>query len=90
MEMPAGLRSQTPMSQTASKPYLAMASHSAAGTELKSTDLFWLSSESQTQVLISYSVGYRGQMDMVISSFGSSFSLPPQYAVLTKCIYQVA
>ena len=30
--MPAGLRSQTPMSQTASKPRAAMASHSCAGT----------------------------------------------------------
>src|SRR5271157_1491061 len=68
--MPAGLRSQTPISQTASKPYAAMASHSAEETELKSTELpcFWLSSESQTQVLISYNVGYRGQVDKVISS----------------------
>jgi hypothetical protein len=80
------------MNQTASKPNLAMASHSAAGTELKSTDVpvFKLSSESQTQVLISYSVGYRGQTDMVIASLGSSLALPPQYAVLTKCMYQVA
>jgi hypothetical protein len=68
---------QTPMNQTASKPNLAMASHSAEGTELKSTELavFWLSSESQPQELISYKVGYWGQMDMIISSFGSSFAI---------------
>src|SRR5271167_4391943 len=68
--MPAGLRSQTPMNQTAAKPNLAMASHSAEGTELKSTEVpvFRLSSESQTQVLISYNVGYRGQMDMITTS----------------------
>src|SRR5271157_5482422 len=68
--MPAGLRSQTPMNQTAVKPNLAMASHSAEGTELKSTEVpvFRLSSESQTQVLISYNVGYRGQVDKVIPS----------------------
>src|ERR1700683_452847 len=74
--MPAGLRSQTPMNQTASKPNLAMASHSAAGTQLKSTGVpvFRLSSESQTQVLISYSVGYRGQTDMLVASFGLSLA----------------
>ena len=33
MAMPAGLRSHTPMNQTASKPRAAMASHSGAGTE---------------------------------------------------------
>src|ERR1700691_5952561 len=64
--MPAGLRSQTPISQTASKPNLAIASHSSEGTLPKSTEVpvLRLSSESQTQVLISYSVGYRGQVDM--------------------------
>ena len=53
--MPAGLRSQTPISHTASNPCAASASHSAAGTEPKVTELpaFVLSSESQTQVLIS-------------------------------------
>src|ERR1700733_10894221 len=47
---------------------MARASHPASGTELKSTALptCKLSSESQTQVLISYSVGYRGQADMVV------------------------
>src|SRR5271157_4661777 len=47
-----------------------MASHSAEDTELKSTEVpvVRLSSESQTQVLISYNVGYRGQVDKVISS----------------------
>ena len=35
MAMPAGLRSQTPISHTASKPCAASASQSAAGTELK-------------------------------------------------------
>src|SRR5271165_3283724 len=71
--IPAGLRSQTPMNQTASKPNLAMASHSAEGTELKSTEapVFRLSSESQTQVLISYSVGYRVHLGIVITSCSS-------------------
>src|SRR5215831_18705465 len=65
--MPAGLRSQTPMNQTASKPKAAMASHSADGTELKSTSLpaLVLSSLSHTQVLISYKVGYRGKVAML-------------------------
>ena len=46
-----------------------MASHSAEGTEDKSTVVlyFLLSSESHTQVLISYRVGYRGQ-DAVLAS----------------------
>src|SRR5271157_4504675 len=71
MAMPAGLRSQTPINHTASKPCLAMASHSAEGTERKSMvdPYFRLRSESQTQVLISYNVGYRGQADKVITSF---------------------
>ena len=69
----AELRSQTPMNHTASKPYLAMSSHSEEGTELKSTDIpvFRLSSESQTQVLISYNVGYLGQSDMVTKGCAS-------------------
>ena len=64
------------MNQTASKPNFAMASHSAEGTELKSTyvPIFRLSSESQTQVLISYKVGYCGQIDMIIPSFVSPFT----------------
>ena len=53
--IPAGLRSQTPMSQTASKPSAAIASHSAAGTP--ASPIFLpsraRSSSSQTQVLIS-------------------------------------
>src|SRR5271157_4781377 len=79
MAMPAGLRSQTPISQTASKPKAAMASHSAEGTELKSTDVpvFRLSSESQTQVLISNNVGYRGQVKVI------SFSVRPANQQLT-------
>src|ERR1700739_2329165 len=81
--MPAGLRSQTPMNQTASKPNLAMASHSGEGTELKSTGLpaFMLSSESQTQVLISYKVGYCGQMAMIFPSFVSSFTCSHRLSV---------
>ena len=53
--MPAGLRSQTPMNQTASKPREAMASHSSAGTVPSSTRLpsFRPSSASHTQALIS-------------------------------------
>jgi hypothetical protein len=67
MAMPAGLRSQIPISHTPSKPFLAMAFHSAEGTELKSRKFpyFWLRSDSQTHVLISYNVGYRGQIGMV-------------------------
>jgi hypothetical protein len=47
------------MSQTASNPYAAIASHSGDGTEERSIDLPYLSerSESQTQVLISYRLG---------------------------------
>src|SRR5580704_10386111 len=75
--IPAGLRSQTPMNQTASKPNLAMASHSAESTEPKSTEVpvFWPSSESQTQVLISYNVGYRGHIDMLVPSFAPPFAV---------------
>src|ERR1700739_170916 len=64
--MPSGLRSQTPMNHTASKPNAARASHSAEGTQDKSRlfPCFCDSSESQTQVLISYKEGYRGQLDM--------------------------
>jgi len=53
--IPAGLRSQTPMSHKASKPCEAMASHSVSGTVARFTDLlaFRLSSPSHTQVLIS-------------------------------------
>src|SRR5271165_945796 len=73
----AGLRSQTPISQTASKPNLAMSSHSAEGTEPKSTAFpyFCFRSQSQTQVLTSYSVGYRGQNDMLISRLGVPVSV---------------
>jgi len=53
--IPAGLRSQTPISQTASNPSAAIASHSAAGTP--ASPIFFptraRSSSSQTQVLIS-------------------------------------
>src|ERR1700761_4655035 len=68
--IPAGLRSQTPINQTASKPSLAIASHSPSGTERRSIDapLFTLSSPSQTQVLISYRTGYRGHAGMAITS----------------------
>ena len=52
---PAGLRSQTPISQTASNPSEAIASHSDSGTPARSTGLpsRRLSSSSQTQVLTS-------------------------------------
>src|SRR5882672_6058802 len=65
--MPAGLRSQTPISHTASKPNSAMASHTEGGTEPRSTGVptFSLSSESQTQVLISYTLGYLGHVGMI-------------------------
>src|SRR5947208_3040545 len=58
------------MSQTASKPKLAMASHSVAGTELKSmrAPVFSPSSVSQTQVLISYRLGFLGQIDITTSA----------------------
>jgi hypothetical protein len=64
---PAGLRSQTPINQTASKPILAIASHSAEGIELKSmvAPYFFLMLESQTQVLVSNIDGYGGQVDIV-------------------------
>ena len=53
--IPAGLRSQTPMNQTASKPQEAIRSHSSGGTVARSTGrrYFRPSSPSQTQVLIS-------------------------------------
>ena len=53
--IPAGLRSQTPISQTASKPSAATASHSRPGTLARSiaAPSRRLSSSSQTQVLIS-------------------------------------
>ena len=53
--IPAGLRSQTPISQTASKPSAAIASHSFAGTLARSIAVpsRRLSSSSQTHVLIS-------------------------------------
>src|ERR1700734_4374758 len=68
MAIPAGLRSQMPINQTAWNPYSAMRSHSAPGTRLKSTELptVWLSSASQTQVLTSYKVGYRTQLEVLI------------------------
>jgi hypothetical protein len=55
MAMPAGLRFQTPISQTASKPSDAIDSHSTSGTLARSTvaPARRLSSSSQTQVLIS-------------------------------------
>jgi hypothetical protein len=55
MALLAGFRSQTPINQTASKPNLAMASHSAAGTELRPMPppSLVVRSESQTHVLIS-------------------------------------
>src|SRR5439155_25930798 len=61
----AGLRSQTPIYPTASKPNAAIASHSVEGREDKSRffPYFCLSSESQTHVSISCNVGYRGQTD---------------------------
>ena len=40
MRIPAGLRSQTPMSQTASNPRAAMESHSSWGTVARVTGLF--------------------------------------------------
>jgi hypothetical protein len=53
--IPAGLLSQTPMNQTASKPWDAMASHSSGGTVARFTGLWYfrLRSTSHTQVLIS-------------------------------------
>jgi len=55
--IPAGLRSQTPMSQTASKPSAATRSHSLAGTPASpacsSSAPCARSSSSQTHVLIS-------------------------------------
>jgi hypothetical protein len=53
--IPAGLRSQTPISQTMSKPSAAIASHSLAGTLARSIAVpsRRLSSSSQTHVLIS-------------------------------------
>ncbi len=53
--IPAGLRSQTPISQTASNPSTAIASHSCPGTPARSIAVpsRRLSSSSQTQVLIS-------------------------------------
>src|SRR5262245_16085361 len=68
MEMPLGLRSQTPISHTASKPNSAMASQTSGGTEPRSTEVpdFRLSSDIQTQVLISNTLGYRGQPGIVI------------------------
>ena len=53
--IPAGLRSQTPISQTTSKPSAATASHSFPGTPARSIGLpsRALNSSSQTHVLIS-------------------------------------
>ena len=53
--VPAGLRRQTPISQTASNPKEAMDSHSSGGTLDNVMGLLYLrlSSASQTQVLIS-------------------------------------
>src|SRR3954452_15819485 len=66
--MPTGLRSQTPISQTASKPNSARASHSEEGIEPNSTKVpyFSLSSESQTHVLISNTVGFKAQLFVCI------------------------
>jgi len=51
-----------------------MASHSAEGTEDRSIffPYFRLSSESQTQVLISYKAGYLGQTDTPNKAFAPS------------------
>src|SRR5438876_6966881 len=77
MATPAGLRSQTPINQTASKPNAAMASHSVEGSEDKSRffPYFCLSSESQTQVSISYNVGYLGQTYTVAGAPAGSASV---------------
>src|SRR3954451_24678171 len=68
MATPAGPRSQTPISHTASKPSAAMASHSCGGTEPSSINVpyFLLRSASPTHVLISYTLGNRGQLDIVL------------------------
>jgi hypothetical protein len=72
------------MSQTESKPYTAMASHSSDGTEDKLTFLpyFWLKSVSHTHVLISYEVGYGGQTDEpaadpIVSTTVALMAIPP-------------
>jgi hypothetical protein len=74
------------MNHTASKPNLATASHSAAGTEPRSIDapLFKLSSESHTQVFISYSVGYRGQPDITISSLAIASRMGTEAATMDR------
>src|SRR3954453_15656996 len=66
--IPAGLRSQTPISHTASKPSAAIAFHSSGGTEPSSINVpyFLLRSATQTQVLISYTLRNRGHLDIVL------------------------
>src|SRR5262245_13574951 len=66
MTMPAGLRSHTPMSHTASKPNPPIASHSAVGTESRASasPYFRLKPANHAQVLISNMLGYRGHLDM--------------------------
>src|SRR5215510_5755118 len=75
--MPAGLRSQTPINQTASKPWEAIVSHSADGTDERSTSrpYFRLNSESHTQVLISYRHGYRDHTGTRIGVINVSISV---------------
>src|SRR5262249_41644024 len=78
MAIPAGLRSQTPISHTASQPYSAIAFHSGSGTQPKfrRTPSFWLRLKSQTHVLISYMAGYRGHCMLFLQSL-----------FLCKCAY---
>src|SRR5436190_18813519 len=62
MRIPAGLRSHTPMSHTASTPDAAIASHSSDGTMPSVIVRLYclLKSLSHTQVLISYMMGRAG------------------------------
>src|SRR5947209_6189525 len=66
---PAGLRRHTPISQTASKPAVAIASHSWSGTLARST---WRPSPldsacNQGHVLISYTKGCGGGSQLVLA-----------------------
>src|SRR6266702_6473576 len=71
MRIPAGLRSHTPISHTASTPNEAIESHSSDGTVPSVIVLlYWLlKSLSHTQVLISYMMGRAGH-----SAFKGYFS----------------
>ena len=66
MASPAGLRSQTPISQTASTPRAASSSQRCSGTLPSVMGAPWrrLSSFSQTQLLISYTMGWAGRVDI--------------------------